>query len=67
MVGLGVGIVAALLLTRVLGALLQDVSSTDPLTVVAVVAVTGVVAVLASLGPARRAGRIDPNIALRAD
>lgn len=67
MVGLSVGIVAALLLTRVLGALLQDVSSTDPLTFVAVVAVTGVVAVLASLGPARRAGRIDPNIALRAD
>jgi hypothetical protein len=32
MVGLGVGIVAALMLTRVLGALLQDVSSTDPLT-----------------------------------
>jgi len=67
MVGLGVGIVAALMLTRVLGALLQDVSSTDPVTFIAVVVVTGVVAVLASLGPARRAGRIDPNIALRAD
>ena len=60
------GIVAALLLTRVLGALLQGVSSTDPLTFIAVVAVTGLVAIVASLGPARRAGRIDPNIALRA-
>ena len=67
MVGLGAGIVAALLLTRVLGAQLQGVSSTDPLTFIAVVAVTGVVAIVASLGPARRAGRIDPNIALRAD
>ena len=67
MVGLGVGIVAALLLTRVLGVLLQGVSSTDPLTFIAVVAVTGLVAIVASLGPARRAGRIDPNIALRAD
>ncbi len=67
MVGLGAGIVAALLLTRVLGVLLQGVSSTDPLTFIAVVAVTGLVAIVASLGPARRAGRIDPNIALRTD
>jgi putative ABC transport system permease protein len=67
MVGLGVGIVAALILTRVLGALLQGVSSTDPLTFVAVVGVTGLVAIVASFGPARRAGRIDPNVALRTD
>jgi ABC-type antimicrobial peptide transport system permease subunit len=66
-VGLGVGIVAALLLTRTLGAMLHGVAPTDPLTFAGVVVVTGAVAVLASLGPATRAGRIDPNVALRAD
>jgi predicted permease len=65
--GLVVGVVAALLLTRVLHTLLQGVTPTDPLTFAAVVIVTGVVAVLASLIPARRAARIDPNVALRAD
>jgi putative ABC transport system permease protein len=65
--GLIVGTVAALLLTRVLHTLLQGVTPTDPLTFVAVVAVTGVVAVAASLAPARRAARIDPNVALRVD
>ena len=65
--GLGIGIVAALLLTRVLHTMLHGVSATDPLTFVAVIAATGVVAVAASLGPARRAGRVDPSVALRAD
>ncbi len=67
MTGLAIGVVSALLLTRVLRTLLQGVSPSDPLTFVAVVAVTGVVAVLASLAPAIRAARIDPNTALRAD
>jgi predicted permease len=67
MTGLGVGVVAALLLTRVLRTLLQGVTPSDPLTFVAVVAVTGCVAVLASLAPAIRAARIDPNTALRVD
>jgi len=61
------GVVAALLLTRVLRTLLQGVTPSDPLTFVAVVAVTGCVAVLASLAPAIRAARIDPNTALRVD
>ncbi len=65
--GLGVGIVAALLLTRVLHTMLHGVSATDPATFIAVIAATGVVAVAASLGPARRAGRVDPSVALRAD
>jgi ABC-type antimicrobial peptide transport system permease subunit len=62
-----VGIVAALLLTRVLSTLLHGVTPTDPLTFTAVVAVTGIVAVAASLAPARRAARIDPNAALRVE
>jgi ABC-type antimicrobial peptide transport system permease subunit len=45
--------------------MLQGVAPTDPLTFAGVVLVTGAVAVMASLGPARRAGRIDPNVALR--
>jgi putative ABC transport system permease protein len=65
--GLAVGIVAALLLMRVLRTLLQGVTPTDPVTFAAVIAVTGLVAVAASLGPAYRAGRIDPNTALRVD
>jgi len=66
-VGLGVGIVAALVLTRALRTMLSGVTPTDPVTFVAVVVVTGLVAVAASLGPAWRAGRIDPNVALRVD
>jgi predicted permease len=59
-VGLAVGIVIALLLTRTMASLLQGVTPTDPLTFTAVVVVTGLVAVAASVGPARRAGRTDP-------
>ncbi|HEY4303227.1 MAG TPA: ABC transporter permease [Gemmatimonadaceae bacterium] len=65
--GLGVGIVAALLLTRALTSILQGVSSADPVTFIAVIVATGLVALVASLGPARRAGRVDPSIALRSD
>ncbi|HVX39280.1 MAG TPA: ABC transporter permease [Gemmatimonadaceae bacterium] len=66
-VGLALGVVAALLLTRVLRTMLHGVTPTDPLTFAAVVAVTGAAAVMASVLPARRAGRVDPNVALRAD
>jgi predicted permease len=65
--GLVVGVAAALVLTRVLHTLLHGVTPTDPLTFVAVVVVTGVVTIAASLAPARRAARIDPNVALRVD
>jgi ABC-type antimicrobial peptide transport system permease subunit len=67
MTGVAIGVVAALVLTRVLRTLLHGVNATDPLTFVAVVAITGIVAVLASLAPAIRAARIDPNVALRVD
>jgi predicted permease len=67
MVGLVVGIVAALMLTRVLGTLLHGVTPTDPLTFGAVVVVTGLVAVIASVAPAGRAARVDPNAVLRVE
>jgi len=64
-IGVVVGLAGALALSRVLQALLYDVSSTDPLTYVAVVALLGVAAVAASWLPARRATLVQPTEALR--
>jgi putative ABC transport system permease protein len=63
--GLAMGVVAALLLTRMMATLLYDVTATDPLTFVAVVVLLIVVAVLAGYFPARRASSVDPMTALR--
>jgi putative ABC transport system permease protein len=61
------GIAAALWLTRVMEALLFSVSRTDTVTFVAVPAGLLVIAALACYLPARRAMRVDPVVALRAD
>ena len=58
--GLTIGVLAALVLTRLMTKLLEGVKPTDPWTFTAVVLVTGLVAVAASVGPARRAGKTDP-------
>jgi ABC-type antimicrobial peptide transport system permease subunit len=47
--------------------MLYGVSSTDPLTYVAIAALVGAIAVVAAYIPARRAVRVDPVRALRAD
>ncbi|MDE3156208.1 MAG: ABC transporter permease [Acidobacteriota bacterium] len=65
--GVAVGLCLALAATRVLASLLFDVTATDPLTYAAVAAVLVGVAGLASYLPARRAMRIDPIEALRAE
>jgi putative ABC transport system permease protein len=66
--GVVIGIVAALALTQLLVAqLLFETSPHDPTTFVAVAAVLGAVAVLAAYLPARRATRVDPIVALRAE
>ncbi len=64
-IGLGVGVVLALALGRVLTSLLYETSNTDPLTFAAVVGILGAVALAAGYIPALRASRIAPVEALR--
>ena len=66
-VGLAAGIGLGLLLGRSLGAWLYGVSPADPLTVAAAVAVLGTIAAVSSYVPIRRAARIDPIAALKAE
>jgi predicted permease len=65
--GIGIGVVGAALTTRLLGAALYDVHPLDPATFVTVIATLLLVAVVASSVPARRATRVDPILALRAE
>ena len=63
--GLAIGIVLALPLSRTLSSLLFNTASTDPLTFAGVVVVLGAVALMACYLPARRASHIAPMEALR--
>jgi predicted permease len=62
--GLVVGAVASLLLTRLVQSLLFDVQATDPTVMVVVATVLGLVGLVACLVPARRATAVDPVSAL---
>ena len=64
-VGLGIGIVGALILGRFLASLMYGVKSTDPATFVSVSTVLLAVGLLASIIPAYRASRVEPVKTLR--
>jgi putative ABC transport system permease protein len=65
--GIGLGILAALALTRLLSGLLYGITATDPLAYLVGALVLAAAALAASWLPARRAGRLDPASSLNAD
>ncbi|HEY2431837.1 MAG TPA: ABC transporter permease [Vicinamibacterales bacterium] len=65
--GVATGLALGLMLSQTLAKMLFDVTPTDPVTFATVAAVLAAVALLASYLPARRATRVDPIVALRAE
>jgi ABC-type antimicrobial peptide transport system permease subunit len=66
-IGVVLGVVGAMMLTRVLRTLLFGVSTTDPAVFTAIVALLSLTACIATYVPASRATRVDPLVALRSE
>jgi predicted permease len=65
--GLGIGLAAALVLTRLMRSLLYGVNASDPATFGAISVLLAFVALLATYVPAKRAARVDPIVCLRSE
>ena len=65
--GVFVGLVAAIILTRLMQSLLFGVGATDPFTFFSTAVLLTLIALLACFIPAQRAARIDPMVSLRCD
>ena len=65
--GTGIGLIGALVLSRFLGSLLYEIRPSDPFTYAAVTLVLAVVAMIANYLPARRATKIDPRVAFESE
>jgi putative ABC transport system permease protein len=66
-IGIALGVAGAFAVTRLLASMLYGVAPTDPATFASVAGLLGAVALLACWLPARRAARVDPNVALRSE
>jgi putative ABC transport system permease protein len=65
--GVGAGLAAAFVFTRLMRSLLFGISSADPVTFAGISLLLTLVALLATYIPARRAARIDPILCLRSE
>jgi putative ABC transport system permease protein len=64
-IGIAIGIAGAMAMTRLLAAMLFEISTTDVMTYVVACAVLACAALIASIVPARKALRVDPITAVR--